>query len=168
MTSIGFFLDCNFLRLTRAGLPDGLFSNQKSQFWLGPWNGICCYVLWPFGTFYGHLVCCTKKNLATLLATCVNRRPTPKQLIFIRWKNIATHNSNSVTQMFEINYRNVTKIARCVFSLHTQYKFSLWSIKGSYSSGFDSRQGVGKVLRNLCIAMLFIVTLFAFQHIRVK
>jgi hypothetical protein len=30
------------------------------------------YILWPFGTFCGHfpvLVCCTKKNLATLLRT---------------------------------------------------------------------------------------------------
>jgi hypothetical protein len=22
----------------------------------GPWNGNCCYILWPFGIFYGHLV----------------------------------------------------------------------------------------------------------------
>jgi hypothetical protein len=34
------------------------------------------YSLWPFGIFYGHLayiyifwVCCTKKNLATLVST---------------------------------------------------------------------------------------------------
>jgi hypothetical protein len=31
-----------------AGLPDGLFSNQKSQIWVnfgGPWNGKCWYIL---------------------------------------------------------------------------------------------------------------------------
>jgi hypothetical protein len=53
----------------------------------GPWNGKDWYILWPFGIFYGHeeffitilyicaqlvyffpvLVCCNKKNLATLL-----------------------------------------------------------------------------------------------------
>jgi hypothetical protein len=40
-------------------LPDGLFSNQKSQIWVnfgGPLNGKCWYILWPFGIFYGHLV----------------------------------------------------------------------------------------------------------------
>jgi hypothetical protein len=37
------------------------------------------YLLWPFGTFYGRLVyfpvlvCCTKKNLATLVPSICNR-----------------------------------------------------------------------------------------------
>jgi hypothetical protein len=55
----------------------------------GPWNIQCWYILWPFGKFYNHLVyfmaiwyilwefgqfstvlvCCTKKNLATLVLT---------------------------------------------------------------------------------------------------
>jgi hypothetical protein len=52
----------------------------------GSCNGSCWYILWPFDLFYGHLVyffatlyiygiffpvlvCCTKKNLATLLDT---------------------------------------------------------------------------------------------------
>jgi hypothetical protein len=40
-------------------LPDGLFSNQKSQIGVnfgGPLNGKCWYILWPFGIFYGRLV----------------------------------------------------------------------------------------------------------------
>jgi hypothetical protein len=39
-------------------LPDGLFSNQKSQFgkkFSGPQIGKCLYILWPFGVFYGSL-----------------------------------------------------------------------------------------------------------------
>jgi hypothetical protein len=35
----------------RAGLPDGLFSNQNCLFWvkLGrPWNGKCCCILFTF------------------------------------------------------------------------------------------------------------------------
>jgi hypothetical protein len=35
-------------------LPDGLFSNQKSQIWVnfgGPLNVKCWYILWPFGIF---------------------------------------------------------------------------------------------------------------------
>jgi hypothetical protein len=38
-------------------LPDGVFSNQKSQFWVnleGPWNGKGRYIIWPFGTFHRH------------------------------------------------------------------------------------------------------------------
>jgi hypothetical protein len=48
-------------------LPDGLFWNPKSQFWVNfGWfrNGRCWYILWPsgllyspFGVFNGHLVC---------------------------------------------------------------------------------------------------------------
>jgi hypothetical protein len=72
-------------------LPDGIFSNRKSQFgyileglamedvgiFLAIWS-----ILRQFGLFYGNLVyfvviwyiftvlvCCTKKNLATLVAT---------------------------------------------------------------------------------------------------
>jgi hypothetical protein len=43
----------------RPGLPDGIFSNQKSQFGkiLGrSCNGRCWYIVWPFGQFSGHLV----------------------------------------------------------------------------------------------------------------
>jgi hypothetical protein len=81
-----------------AGLPDGLFSNQKIQIWVnfrGPLNGKCLYSLWPFGifcsdlgyfmtiwynlysfgTFFTVLVSCTKKNLATqLLSVQVSRQ----------------------------------------------------------------------------------------------
>jgi hypothetical protein len=44
----------------RSGLPDGIFSNQKSQsgkileglgMQKAVWN-----ILWQFGTFYGHVV----------------------------------------------------------------------------------------------------------------
>jgi hypothetical protein len=48
-------IDCMIL----PGLPDGLFSNLKSQIWVnfgGPLNGKCFYISWPFGIFYGHLV----------------------------------------------------------------------------------------------------------------
>jgi hypothetical protein len=75
------FLRKSFWNGSRAGLPDGLFSNQKSQLGVKFW-----YILLPFGLFYGHwkyfmsiwftlwsfgtflpvLVFCTKKNLATL------------------------------------------------------------------------------------------------------
>jgi hypothetical protein len=72
-----------------AGLPDGTFSDQKYFFvYFGrPWKGKCWYILWPFGIFYEHfalfytnlencvefccifpvLVCCSMKNLATLV-----------------------------------------------------------------------------------------------------
>jgi hypothetical protein len=36
------------------GLPDGIFTNQKYQFWVkfgGPYNGRCWYVLWTFGIY---------------------------------------------------------------------------------------------------------------------
>jgi hypothetical protein len=41
-----------------VGLPDGLFLNQKSQFGKknsGSRIGKCCYILWTFGIFSGHL-----------------------------------------------------------------------------------------------------------------
>jgi hypothetical protein len=43
-----------------TGLPDGLFSNPNSQFWVNfEWscNRRCWYILWPFGKFYAHFVC---------------------------------------------------------------------------------------------------------------
>jgi hypothetical protein len=72
-------------RLGESGLPDGFFSNQKSQF-VQTSNGRCWYISCPFCQFSGHLayfmaiwyifpnfgtflpvlVCCTTKNLATL------------------------------------------------------------------------------------------------------
>jgi hypothetical protein len=42
-----------------ARLPDGTFSYQNSQIWAnfgGSWIWIKCYILRPFGIFYGHLV----------------------------------------------------------------------------------------------------------------
>jgi hypothetical protein len=78
------------------GLPDGIFSCQKSKFWVflegygmenvGVFYGLLEYVmahwhnLWPFDIVYGHFVyfvviwyilpvCCSKKNLATLFAS---------------------------------------------------------------------------------------------------
>jgi hypothetical protein len=77
----------------RPGLPDGIFSKQKSQFgyileWLalkdvGKFYGhlvyftAISYSLWPFGIFRGYfgiffpvLVCYTKKNLATFVIFC--------------------------------------------------------------------------------------------------
>jgi hypothetical protein len=86
----------------RPGLPDGLFSNQKSQFGknsqglrlenIDIFYGHLEYsmpiwkILWPFGIFYYHLaqfvfiwyifsvlVSCNEKNLATLSATARKR-----------------------------------------------------------------------------------------------
>jgi hypothetical protein len=83
------------------GLPYCIFSNQKIPIWVnfeGTWNGRCWYIFRPFGIFNGKvgifygtlvyfmailyilwssdifspvLVCCSKKNLATLLHTYV-------------------------------------------------------------------------------------------------
>jgi hypothetical protein len=73
----------------KPGLPDGLFSNPKSQFWyileglamgnlgifydhsvyfsaIGNILWPIWYILWSFGIFFPDLVFCTKKNLATL------------------------------------------------------------------------------------------------------
>jgi hypothetical protein len=78
------------LMLSEPGLPDGIFSNQKSKFGsilegiameaVGIFHGhvvyfkAVWYICWPFGIFYigiwyifPVLVCCTKKNLATLI-----------------------------------------------------------------------------------------------------
>jgi hypothetical protein len=43
--------------------PFGLF-NDHLVYFVAIW-----YMLWLFGIFFRVLVCCTKKNLATLLAT---------------------------------------------------------------------------------------------------
>jgi hypothetical protein len=46
--------------LTTPGLPDGLFSNQKSQFGSiledPAMEDVGMYIIWPFGLFCGHLV----------------------------------------------------------------------------------------------------------------
>jgi hypothetical protein len=69
--------------LAGPGLPDGIFSNQKSKIWVnfrGPWNGKGWYSLGQFETYYGYfvyfvtnlvaispiLLYCVMKNLATL------------------------------------------------------------------------------------------------------
>jgi hypothetical protein len=74
----------------KPGLPDGLFSNQKSQFVLiyfkDIWN-----ILWTFGIYYDpsvHKYCThlvqlsilvfgTEKNLATLLQTSITAYVVP-------------------------------------------------------------------------------------------
>jgi hypothetical protein len=36
-----------------------VYFHTKIPIWVnlgGPWNGNCCYALWPFGKFYNHLV----------------------------------------------------------------------------------------------------------------
>jgi hypothetical protein len=57
------------------------------------------YILWPFGTLFPLLVCCTKKNLATLLqtvkASASNRLDFPRlvnptqgcQMVYFQTKN---------------------------------------------------------------------------------
>jgi hypothetical protein len=95
------------------GLPDGLFSNQKSQIWVnfgGPFNGKSWYVLWPFVIFYGHCVyftafwsslwsfgiffpiwnVWTKKNLATLLHTLMSpvSELLPIILSYMVWQDL--------------------------------------------------------------------------------
>jgi hypothetical protein len=42
-----------------TGLPDGLFSNQKSKYWVnfgGSCNGRRWHILWTLGLFYGVLL----------------------------------------------------------------------------------------------------------------
>jgi hypothetical protein len=84
-------LSKEFKEDSAAGLPDGIFSNQKIPIWVnfgGSCNGRCWYILWPFSLFNCHfahifrghlvyfmvigifsliLVWCKKTNLATLL-----------------------------------------------------------------------------------------------------
>jgi hypothetical protein len=52
--------ETNYVSYIAAGLPDGLhIFKPKSPIWAnfgGPWNGEGWYILWPVGTFYGHLV----------------------------------------------------------------------------------------------------------------
>jgi hypothetical protein len=66
----------------QAGLPDGIFSNQKYQFWqffeglamedVVTFNGQLVYfmafwyILRLFTIYFPFLVCCAKKNLANL------------------------------------------------------------------------------------------------------
>jgi hypothetical protein len=83
------------LRQSQPGLPDGLFSKPnpnlgkflRALYWTMFVGVLYCYlvyftafgyILLPFGIFYGNLeyffpglVCCTKKNLATLVTTCL-------------------------------------------------------------------------------------------------
>jgi hypothetical protein len=82
----------------RAGLPDGLFSNQKNPQILeglavedvGIFYGhlvhftVFCYILWTFDIVRGNLVYffpvlvfCTKKNLATLIKSRQNSLVQP-------------------------------------------------------------------------------------------
>jgi hypothetical protein len=95
-----------------ARLPDGLFSNQKIPILVnfgGPWNGKCYNIVWPLGTFYGHLVqfmsfgyglwsfgifftfwdVWTKKNLATLLGgnVALSFRPGCRGVVAIVYAN---------------------------------------------------------------------------------
>jgi hypothetical protein len=73
---------CEVLR--KPGLPDGLFSKQKITIWVnfgrsskgrlwafGLFYGylVILWLLWSFGIFFTVLVCCIKKNLATLSQT---------------------------------------------------------------------------------------------------
>jgi hypothetical protein len=73
-----------------AGLPDGIFLNQKTKFGkilgglamkvVGIFYSNMFYftatwpTLWPFRIFCGYLVCCKNKNLATL-PHCVRQIP---------------------------------------------------------------------------------------------
>jgi hypothetical protein len=85
-----------------SGLPDGLFSNQKSHLEkkLGPHIGKCWYILRPFGIFSKYLgyfmtiryILCsfgtfipvlvprTKKNLATLHGSAVIGRERSEKI----------------------------------------------------------------------------------------
>jgi hypothetical protein len=69
----------NLFHFPYSGLPDGVFSNPKIRIWVifgGSCNGRCWYILWTFGIFFPVLVCCNKKNLATLeiVFSCFNFR----------------------------------------------------------------------------------------------
>jgi hypothetical protein len=97
----------SYLHMYLPGLPNGLFSNQKSRFGKkSAWSkiGKCGYILRPFGIFYGHLgyfmtiwhivcsffpvlVSCTKKNLATLVPP-----------VFIHYMNVPCRSSQCLTE----------------------------------------------------------------------
>jgi hypothetical protein len=91
------FSTLHFIIPPLKGLPDAIFSKQKSQIWANfgvSCNRRCWYILWPFGlilhpfgTFLGHVVflflfgiylhvwiCYTKKNLAPLAHTTGGRK----------------------------------------------------------------------------------------------
>jgi hypothetical protein len=80
-------------KISSSGLPDAIFSNQKYQFWKF-WRamedvGIFCGHLANFPAIwciYGHLVCCTKKYLATLLWFLLTTFVRKSEL----WKSITT------------------------------------------------------------------------------
>jgi hypothetical protein len=82
----------------KAGLPDGIFSNQKKntkndnfsrnlQCWyiLWPLDLTIWYILWPFGTFNGYLEYLTRfgmlyqENLATLDESRFERFPFKRE-----------------------------------------------------------------------------------------
>jgi hypothetical protein len=92
-------------------LPDGFISDQKIPIFenFGRYcNGRCCYILCPFGQFSGYsasfmatwyifprfgtffpvLVCCTEKNLATLMQSLFQKlQPLPDMLHFFHCTN---------------------------------------------------------------------------------
>jgi hypothetical protein len=65
---LGFFrsVSFSFLLFSEAGLPDGIFSDQKITIWVNFWRALewkslvysieIWNILHPFGTFYGYLV----------------------------------------------------------------------------------------------------------------
>jgi hypothetical protein len=83
----------------KPGLPDGLFSNQKSKFGeiseglamkdVVVFYGhlvhftVFCYILWTFGIVRDNLVFCTKKNLATLMQTCAGQSYKPALVVVV-------------------------------------------------------------------------------------
>jgi hypothetical protein len=89
------------LKRTASELPDGIFSNQKSNFWsileglamedVGIFGPFCLfygqmihfmsiwYILWSFWYIFPVLVCCTEKNLATL--NCISSDFFPVRIL---------------------------------------------------------------------------------------
>jgi hypothetical protein len=53
------------------------------------------YILWPFGILFLVLVCCTKKNLATLITHLVENS---SNLVALNLSDIATLEQNSCTK----------------------------------------------------------------------
>jgi hypothetical protein len=60
--------------------------------------GRCWYILWPFGIFCGHLVLCTKKNLATLPRTRWGMLFRKKRTCSILSQELGKNVSNLATQ----------------------------------------------------------------------
>jgi hypothetical protein len=117
----------NFWRELFSGLPDGIFSNQKSQFGYFLWacNGKGWYILWPFGLFYEYLVqfmaiwyicwllgkfstvlvIVTEKNMATLVGfgawfTYSLVVPRDSDLFYKPGANLATFEFTATTPAF--------------------------------------------------------------------